>query len=271
MSIIRKIIEIDEQACDGCGNCVLECAENALAIIDGKARVISDRLCDGIGNCLQSCPQNALFIIEREAQPFDIEAVAALQARLDAYFANYDENAENEEYEDDAQQSVGDEARESSPHTHIQTSMPTARTSPFVAPHSDAACPSMSSQGAQWPVKLRLVPHDAPFLQDAHIILAADCAPAVLQNFHALRNSRENTCVLLACPKFEAPRALAHKLLDIVQANKLQKLDIYRMEVPCCKVLADVALRVVLEFAQTAQLAPPPIHIHLVDRNGNIL
>ncbi len=264
MSIVRKIIEIDEQACNGCGMCVLDCAENALAIIDGKARVISDKLCDGLGSCLQSCPQNALHIVERQADPFDVEAVEALQVRLKHYFDQ--QNEDEVAHEDDAQHSADNEHKEEAAHAGIQGS-------PLQAHSADpiqGGC-QLPGSDAKWPIKLRLVPATAPFLKKSRILLTADCVPAVLKDFAQMRDGHENNCVILACPKFESPRALAQKLLEIVEENSLEKLEVLRMEVPCCKVLADVALRVALDFAQTAQQAPPPLHIHIVSRKGDIL
>lgn len=207
--MLRKIIEIDEERCNGCGQCVLDCAEGAIAIVDGKAKVIADSFCDGLGACLKGCPQDALRIVERDTDPFDPEAVEA--------------------------------------HLHAKKNEPAAQPAPLpgAAPLA-CGCPGSAARsfadspagGGHWPVKLRLVPPHAPFLKGAHLLLVADCAPAVCQGFHALAQGK---VVLTLCPKFEDTAAMQQKLADICAGQHPGSLTALRMEVPCCQGLEKVA------------------------------
>jgi NAD-dependent dihydropyrimidine dehydrogenase PreA subunit len=179
----RKIVNINEDLCNGCGACIPKCAEGALQIVNGKARIFKDTYCDGLGACLGECPQGAITITEREAEPFN----------------------ENEV------------------HDHLEK---TARAAQPLTEKADAA-----TQKPQWPVKLNLVPVKAPFFENANLLLTADCAPIVLENFHSLMNGKR---VIIGCPKFEDARAYAQKLTEIFKQNNIQSVTVIHMEVPCC-------------------------------------
>ena len=178
----RKIVNINEDLCNGCGVCIPKCAEGALQIVNGKARIIKDTYCDGLGACLGKCPQGAITITEREAEPFN----------------------ENEV------------------HDHLKT----ARAAQTLTEKADAA-----AQKPQWPVKLNLVPVKAPFFENANLLLAADCAPITLENFHSLMIGKR---VIIGCPKFEDARAYAQKLTEIFKQNNIASVTVSHMEVPCC-------------------------------------
>ncbi len=227
---IRKIIEINEEQCDGCGQCILHCAENALAIVDGKAKVISDILCDGLGACLQGCPQNALTIIEREALPFDQEAVDALQQHVPA-------------------------APSSFAHISKEQMLPIKK-----------ACPSLQmtpkSANAPWPLKMRILPPESPFLNNAEIVLVSDCAPAVYTNFHGHFG---NKVKISFCPKFEDTAILEQKLAVIIAQAKPKSLDILRMEVPCCAALEQITQKVLQQGNAS------PAKVHTCTRQGDLL
>ncbi len=204
MKITRKIIEIDEELCNGCGQCILDCAEHALIIENGKAKVISDHLCDGLGACLQACPQNALKIIEREASPFDEAAVHALQ-----------------------QERIKEQNGLISQHCFAS---------------SNISCQSLhentsSNNTIQWPLKLRLIQADSKFWQD-EFCLVADCVPPSYENFAKLRQEKS---IFLACPKFESQDELTHKLYTLLALNQPKTLSTLRMEVPCCNGIAHMA------------------------------
>ncbi len=229
---IRKILEINEELCDGCGQCILDCAENALAIIDGKAKVISDNLCDGLGACLKGCPQNALTIIEREAVPFDLEAVAALHKKPLPSFNAHTQNL-----------------------TRMQKSCPTA-----------PVCPSVhmppKTNSTPWPLKLRIIPVESSFLKDSDIILTSDCAPAVYANFHGQFGHKiKITC----CPKFEDRDTLLEKLTTVIINAQPKSLEVLRMEVPCCSALMHIAEEAVKKAAHLS-----PKH-HVCSRQGDLL
>ncbi len=182
--IKRKIVNINENLCNGCGNCIPKCAEGALQIVSGKAKIIKEVYCDGLGACLGQCPQGAITIIERAAEPFD----------------------ENEVHE------------------HLKnktnTTLPTSAQANF------------TSQKPQWPIKLNLVPTKAPFFENADLLLAADCAPVALKNFHDTLMPGKR--VIIGCPKFDDARAYAQKLTEILKQNNIASVTVAHMEVPCC-------------------------------------
>ncbi len=215
MKTIRKIIQIDEEKCDGCGQCVISCAEGALEIIDGKAKVISDNLCDGLGACIGECPQDALQIIEREAEEFDEEAV--------------------EEHLGKTQ--TGEKAPESMacgcPSAQIRTFAPTGACRQANAPHeleSDEA-----SALGHWPVQIRLVPPTAPFLKGADLLIAADCVPVAFPTLH--RDFLKGRAVMIGCPKFDDGEEYIEKFAAIFSTAGIKSITTVVMEVPCCSAL----------------------------------
>ncbi len=226
MKIFRDMIEINEELCNGCGQCILDCAEHALQIVDGKAKVISESLCDGLGACLQGCPQGALQIVTREVLPFDEEAVHALQK---------------------AQKSLGHTATKLGQDSPILTHL-----HPLDEPLHTGRCSSASKQAKQtWPIKLRLMPPTAPFLTNANILLVADCVPARHENFAKLQ---KNHVVLMTCPKFEDHNAILKKLSELVQNNTIQHIHTMRMSVPCCKRLHTLTKQCLLQNTQSVNI-----------------
>ena len=181
MKIIRKIIEIDENLCNGCGECIINCAEGALQIVDGKARMLAEKYCDGLGACLGHCPTGALRIIEREAEDFDEEAVEELLSKKETAQAH-------------PAAPVG-----GCPSARLQTFAP---ATPCQA--ANAPIPLGSTTGSalsHWPVQIRLVPPNAPFLKGADLLIAADCVPVAYPEFH--RDLLSGKVVMLDCPKFD--------------------------------------------------------------------
>lgn len=209
MHAMRKIIEIDEELCDGCGQCIPDCREGALVLVDGKARLVAERLCDGLGACLGVCPTGALKVIEREAEAFD---EAEVQRRMRA-----------------------------------QQAAPGPCAAHNAARDLDAA----SSALCHWPVQLRLVPPEAPFLQGADILLVADCVPVAVRGFH--ERYVADKVVLLACPKFDDTDVQLEKLRAIVQAAKPRSITSMEMEVPCCGSIRGLVSRAVQLAGHTPQ------------------
>jgi NAD-dependent dihydropyrimidine dehydrogenase PreA subunit len=158
----RKIVKIDEEKCNGCGLCIPNCAEGALRVIDGKARLVSDKFCDGLGACLGHCPQDAITVIEREAEDFDEKAVEGFLHKKH-------------------------EAKPEPQPKPVFTGCPSSRPMQFKVPDSKAGlgpvAPSVSML-SQWPVQLKLVPVNAPYFQDADLLVVADCVPLAYANFH---------------------------------------------------------------------------------------
>lgn len=218
MKTARKIIQIDEEKCDGCGNCVINCAEGALAIVDGKAKVISDNLCDGLGACIGECPQDALEIIEREAEAFDEEAVEAhLEARTDA---------------PRSQETMACGC----PSTQIQAFAPCAQANRPVRQAS-----ADSSALTHWPVQIHLIPPNAPFLKGADLLVAADCVPVAFPSFH--RDFLQGKTVMLGCPKLDNAQAYVDKFAAIFKTAGIQSITTVVMEVPCCAGLPRIVAK----------------------------
>lgn len=215
MKTMRKIIQIDEEKCDGCGQCVISCAEGALKIIDGKAKVISDNLCDGLGACIGECPQDALKIIEREAEEFD---EAAVEAHL-------------------AESKAGDAPLGTMacgcPSTQIQQFAPADACRTADAPSQFG--PDAESALSHWPVQIRLVPPSAPFLKGADLLIAADCVPVAFPSLH--RDFLKGRVVMIGCPKFDDAEAYIEKFAEIFATAGIKRITTVVMEVPCCSAL----------------------------------
>lgn len=203
----RKIIQIDEEKCNGCGQCVTGCAEGALAIVDGKAKVVADSLCDGLGACIGECPQDALKIIEREADAFDEEAV---EHHLKAQAAQPPKTM-----------ACG------CPSAQIQSFSPCAQ-----ANQPGRQVPTQASALSHWPVQIRLIPPNAPFLKGADLLVAADCVPVAFPAFH--QEFLRGKTVMLGCPKFDDAQSYVEKFTAIFKTAGLKSITIVIMEVPCC-------------------------------------
>ncbi len=249
---LRKIIHIDEEKCDGCGLCIPNCVEGALAIIDGKARLVSERYCDGLGACLGYCPRGAITIEEREAEEFDEAAVEQRMKELRA--APVPE--------------VRPHPAAPSP-AGAHTGCPGARMMDFrrdeqARPEPASPAPPASSELRQWPVKINLVNPAAPYFQDAHLLIAADCAPFAYAPFHP--EFLQGRTVVIGCPKFDDIGGYVRKLTDILAANDIRSITVLHMEVPCCFSLAQAARQAVLKAGKQV-----PVHVKMVGIRGEIL
>ena len=222
--LMRKIIKIDEEKCNGCGLCVPACVEGALQIIDGKAKLISETYCDGLGACLGECPQGAITIEEREADGFDEEATKLHMEKTKQ------------------EQRVSEPLPCGCPGTAVRQFEREEVTS--VALKESPSLPSMLSQ---WPVQLTLVPPSAPFLQGADLMLAADCVPFAYAGFHRLLRGH---ALLVACPKLDDFQAHLKKLGDILRHSEVKSLTVVHMEVPCCFGLVHMAKQAILASAK---------------------
>ena len=209
----REIIRIDEEKCNGCGECVVACAEGAIDIVDGKARLVSEVYCDGLGACLGKCPEDALTIERREAVAFD---EAAVQDRLKAQGVRREGREALPMYIAPAQGCPSSQVRAFGP---VE-----ARPAPTGGP-ADAAL-------GHWPIKLRLVPPGAPFLADADLALIADCVPFAFADLH--RTYLPEHALVIGCPKFEDPAFALERLTEILRDSGVRSLTVVHMEVPCC-------------------------------------
>ncbi|MRR35143.1 4Fe-4S ferredoxin [bacterium] len=223
----RNIVEIDQERCDGCGLCVPSCAEGAIRIVNGKAVLAADNLCDGLGACLGECPRDAIRIIEREADAFDEEAVEKVKGGsgvATAAAAHHVAKAVNH-------------------HGH-GGGCPGSRVISRAVPAADATEEEQGtrqSRLAQWPVQLKLVPVDAPFLQDADVLIAADCAPFAYADFH--KDFLDGKALLIGCPKLDDNEYYTEKLSEMFRVSSIRSVTVVRMEVPCCGGIEAAAKR----------------------------
>lgn len=221
MKQVRKIIEIDEERCDGCGQCVIACAEGAIEIVEGKARLVKDSYCDGLGACLGECPQGALHIIKRQAEEFDPEAVEQhLRKKVEPDRMFQCPSSQVHIFESGREKEEKGET-------------------PFTAL-------------SHWPVQIRLVPPNAPFLKNAHLLVAADCVPVAYGNFH--RDFIEGKVVLLGCPKFDDVPQYVKKFADIFRTADIKTVTVVDMEVPCCSALPAIVKRGMQESGKVVPL-----------------
>lgn len=221
----RQIIKIDEDKCNGCQACVTSCHEGAIAMVNGKAKLIRDDYCDGLGNCLPACPTGAITFEEREAAAYDEEAVLKNMAKKNAVSADH-------------------AAHSAHAHTHQGGGCPGMAVRSF-KPVTAAASP-VSGRGAgqeeselrQWPVQIKLVPVNAPYFQGANLLIAADCAAYAYAGFH--QDFIKNHVTVIGCPKLDAGD-YTEKLTAIIAENDIKSVTIVRMEVPCCGGLSHAA------------------------------
>jgi ferredoxin len=240
----RKIVQINENLCNGCGLCIGKCAEGALKLVDGKARLVSEVYCDGLGACLGECPRGAITIEEREAAAFD-------------------EQATHEYLEDrkHAEKKGGEPVACGCPGTAMRSFAKSgaAAESPAVS----AAAPR-ESQLSHWPVQLRLVSPLAPYLRDADLLVCADCVPFALPDLH--ERYLKGRAVLVGCPKLDDLPSYEEKLKDIFSVAQPRSVMVLRMEVPCCGGIA----RAVVE-ARNKVCPELPVEIVTVGVNGNVI
>ena len=198
--MIRKIIHIDEEKCNGCGACAAACHEGAIEMVNGKAKLTREDYCDGLGDCLPACPTNAISFEEREAPAYNEAAVLAAKQQKQASPCGC----------------PGMQAR------MLRTVVPTAPVATAEAP---------ASQLAQWPCQIKLVPVNAPYFDNANLLIAADCTAYAYGNFH--REFMRNHVTLIGCPKLDEGD-YAEKLTQIIALNNIRSVKVVRMEVPCC-------------------------------------
>jgi len=243
MQVTRKIIRIDEELCDGCGQCVPGCAEGALQMIDGKVRVVEDRYCDGLGACIGECPNDALTIIERKADEFDEKAVEVYLAKK-----------EKEEPKEDRLPC-------GCPSTQLQSFIPRASCETANEP---ATIEAAESSLAHWPVQIKLVPPNAPFLREADLLVIADCVPVAYPTLH--RDFLKGKAVMMGCPKFDDVEEYIDKFTQVFKTAGIKSVTSVIMEVPCCS-----GLPVILKRGLEAAAKEVPIEEKVISLRGKIL
>jgi Pyruvate/2-oxoacid:ferredoxin oxidoreductase delta subunit len=201
--VLRNIVKIDQEKCNGCGLCIPSCAEGAIQIINGKAQLVKDVYCDGLGACLGKCPQDAITIEQREAEEFDKQAA----------------------------------------HEHVQTTKKTVSVPPVSCPSAqpmqfnlqeptETSPQRQKTELTMWPVQLKLLPPYAPFLKEADLLIAADCVPFAYPNFH--QDFLKNKVLTVGCPKLDDVSLYRNKLAEIFRTANIKTITIVNMEVPCC-------------------------------------
>ena len=230
----RKIVEIDETKCTGCGLCANACHEGAIAMVDGKAKLVKDDYCDGMGDCLPECPAGAIRIVEREAAAYDEKAV---QERKMAKVQE--------------QMKAGGMSLHPEGHTPPPVGCPgkAMRTfnrvaAPLPARQDNSQLTTPNSQLSQWPCQIRLVPVKSPYFQGAKLLIAADCTAYAYANFHM--EFMRGKVTIVGCPKLD-PVDYSEKLTEILRENDIKSVTIVRMEVPCCGGLEMAAKKALQE------------------------
>jgi Fe-S-cluster-containing hydrogenase component 2 len=225
--MLRNIVHIDQEKCDGCGQCVPNCAEGAIRIVDGKAKLVSDVLCDGLGACLGHCPRGAITILQRDAAEFDEAAVAKhLHAATPAIKHHAPGHACPGSAAMQLRLNMLPAGRNGSP---------TSAAKRYGTPSGE----DTPSGLANWPVQLHLVPPHAPYLQDADLLLVADCVPFAYADFH--RRFLDGRPVTIGCPKLDDGQSYVQKLAQIIQHARIRSITVLHMEVPCCTGLIRIA------------------------------
>lgn len=242
----RHIVHIDEAKCTGCGLCVSACAEGAIAIIDGKARLVKEIYCDGLGACLGECPENAITIEEREAEAFD--------------------EKETEKHVKALREKEADTLPCGCPGSMVQK-FNIIEPSQVAAKEPNASCATSNTQSllGHWPVQLRLLPPHGEIWENADVLIAADCVPFAMFDFH--ERLLAGKTVAVGCPKLDDLAYYQEKLADIFANNPIHSVTVAHMEVPCCTGIV-AASRKALELAGKADL---PFHAVTVGIKGDIL
>lgn len=234
--MIRRIITIDEEKCNGCGACASACHEGAIGMVDGKARLLKDDYCDGLGDCLPACPTGAISFEEREAAAYDEAAVKARMA------ARAVKSADSQDASQAARPPFAGcpgsmsrvlrspDTKNRREETGSQAKAAVLRPAPDTGPAEREPSESASCL-SQWPVQIKLAPITAPYFDGAKLLIAADCTAFAYGSFH--QDFIRGKVTLIGCPKLDAVN-YAEKLTEIIRQNELKSITVVRMEVPCC-------------------------------------
>lgn len=229
--MIRKIIHIDKEKCNGCGACAAACHEGAIEMVDGKARLTREDYCDGLGDCLPACPTGAITFEEREAPAYNEAAVLAAKKEKAPLPCGC----------------PGSQAK-------------ALHREPCAAPATQAPA---ASQLSQWPVQIKLMPVKAPYLDGARLLIAADCTAYAYANFH--QEFMTGRITLIGCPKLDGVD-YSEKLTDIIANNAIESVEVLRMDVPCCSGLENAAIKALQQSGKFI-----PWAVITIGRDGQVL
>lgn len=274
----RKIIQIDEEKCNGCGVCIPNCQEGALQLIDGKARLISDLFCDGLGACIGHCPEGAIEIIEREAEPYDERKVMegivpkginTILAHLE-HLRDHNEQAFLAQAVQYLKENSIDMGPEKETKAHSGCGCSGSKEMDFREERVQVAGDGLQVQAApselrQWPVQLHLLNPNAAYFRNADVVLTADCVPFAMGDYHA--RYLKGKSIAIACPKLDSNKeSYLEKLTAMITDAKINTLNVVMMEVPCCGGL--------LQLAQAARMNSGkniPIRKSIISLQGQVL
>lgn len=253
---VRKIIQIDEELCDGCGDCITACHEGAIQLVDGKAKLVSDIYCDGLGDCIGECHVGAITMIEREAIDYDDDAV---QGRL----VELGRKPAISPFPQPPAPAGGGHAGHAGggcPGSAMRNLQPATVTAQPLGGNMQPTQPSLLGQ---WPVQLMLVPPQAPFLQGADILICADCVPFTVPDFHYRYLS--GRAILVGCPKLDDLEHYFAKLEDVFRVAKPRAIKVLKMEVPCCGGIAQATIAAARKVCPETSL-----EVHTIGIQGSI-
>lgn len=263
--MIRKIIHIDQELCNGCGLCVTACHEGAIGLVEGKAVLLRDDYCDGLGNCLPVCPTDAITFEEREAAAFDEAAVMASKEKnlskpqdLPCSCPGTQDRAIQRHSAETV--SAGMRASQGIVPQPVQASWAASETALAAAVQQTAR---QTSQLRQWPVQIRLVPANAPYFNGARLLIAADCTAYAYGNFHA--DFMRNKITLIGCPKLDEGD-YSEKLTAIFKENEIKSVTVARMEVPCCVGIENAVKTALKECGKMI-----PWQVKVISTDGHVL
>jgi len=242
MAATRPMVLIDEELCNGCGECVPSCAEGAIQIIDGKAKLLADNLCDGLGACLGDCPEGAISVVEREAEAFDEQAVEEHLNKVKQEQESARPQGQHEHHDDGpacgcpgSMMKMFDDDKDDTP-----------------AAGGEALAPAASAL-RQWPIQMHLVSPMAPYFQGADVLLAADCCAFAMGDFHT--NHLAGKSLAVACPKLDHDQEVyLQKLVGMIDQAKINTLTVMVMEVPCCAGLVQTATQAAAQASRKVPL-----------------
>jgi NAD-dependent dihydropyrimidine dehydrogenase PreA subunit len=247
--MLRKIVKIDPDKCNGCGDCVPSCAEGAITIVNGKAVLAAENLCDGLGACLGECPMGAITVEEREADEFD-------EAAVEKHLAAQGKPVPVHQH---ASQPPA------ASHHHGGGGCPGSRAMSFTTPQAASTIPAgnQQSQLAQWPVQLHLVSTTAPYFQGADLLITADCVPVAYAGYH--EDFLKGKAVVMGCPKLDDNQFYTQKLTELFAKSDIKSVTVLKMEVPCCGGIAVAAQQALAACGKQI-----PLKVVTIGIQGNI-
>jgi ferredoxin len=273
--VVRNIIKIEESLCTGCGECIPNCPEGALQIIDGKARIISDLFCDGLGACLGHCPEGAITIEEREADDYDERRVMDNVVQegpnvIKAHLEHLKEHGQIDylkqavEYLKEKGLEVPIDNEKENKSEPLPCGCPGTMAKEIAVTGSETEGPRSSSQLTNWPVQIMLVPPQAPYLRNASLLIAADCTAFACASLH--QEFIKGKVTMIGCPKLDDAGFYVDKITEILKSNDITDLTVVHMEVPCCFGLVQLVTKALQNSGKDI-----PMKVQVIGVNGELM